>query len=140
MKLQFDVKTILIVVFLGLFLTFASLWYFMGSPSQRKEIKKLKQEYEKVEAEKKQNQAEILRWKSTYDSLVKLDITLSKAVIELEKQLDDAIKNANYSKGELDKIKNKINETRKKIEDLKKNPINRENEDLLNSLKNKTKI
>lgn len=97
----------------------------------------------------RQNQA----MESTRDSLKQANFMIKSQFDVLQKSVDDRdirIKNlylkidsvkreANTYKKSAEKAEKNLAETNKKIEDLKKNPIKRNDEDLIKSLKNKLK-
>ena len=81
---------------------------------------------------------EIDSLKVEYINLQKKDSIQTVNIAKRDLQIATLISNSKKSKAELDKIKAEMEETRKKIADLKAHPINREGDDLINSLKIKT--
>jgi len=63
----------------------------------------------------------------------------SDSIVALQALLDIAKKDAAKYKGRADKFSKDLVETNKKIEYLRKNPIKRDDDDLIDSLKNKLK-
>ena len=63
---------------------------------------------------------------------------LQQKIDRLEIEIFQSKQNANRSQGELNRLRQKLAETRRRIKDLKDNPPNRTGDDLLNSIKIKT--
>jgi hypothetical protein len=133
-----NIKDILIVILLGLALIFAWTTFFGGDSLYKHKVKELEADNKKLQNERKLIDAKILNIQARFDSLCvedkKLQGIISAKDIEIEKNKKSAAK----SKAELDVIRKNLEDTRKQIEEAKKNPPNREGQDLINSLKIKT--
>ncbi len=136
---KFDIKSILILVLLGFSLVFFYKWYFSGLDGYKKEIKRLHSE-NKILQNKRDSVSLIIKGLEIdfvklqkQDSLLKIKIQNSENDVRLAKD------KANKSKSELDNLRKDLDNTKKQIEELQKNPLNRTGDDLLNSLKIKTK-
>ena len=136
--MKLDKKSIIILVLLGVSVIFFGLWYFNGDDTKNK-IKEL---------ESKNRQIEITR--DSLDNVnksLKLDFDKIQIVInDREEFIKQIEKNLSKVKLELDNANIKVkdgqkalSETKKKIEQLKRNPINRTDDSLINSLKEKLK-
>jgi len=137
MKINFDPKTwlILVVSAIAIFLLF---FYFYDSSGHKRLIKnleqradeleekrdQLKQEVEFYKLEAKQDSIEAAKYQFKIDSINKV-IALKDIQIQI-------------LRGDLQVQKDKKKETEKKIENLTKNPIKREGDLLIESLKEKT--
>ncbi len=136
--MKFDIKTIIILVLLGISLLFGYKWFFSNDPSLKKRLKEIESEYNTLEEKKKDADKRIKELENEFIVLQKKDKELQDKVVKLESDIKIAEQNAANSKNNLDKMKKELEETKHKIEDFKKNPPNRTGDDLLNSLKNKT--
>lgn len=134
--MKLDIKSILILVLFGFGIVFFALWYFKGDDSKKK-VKEL---------EKKVNQIQ-----TTRDSLTNINKTLKIAFTDAQVIIIERDNQIKKIESDLVKVKQDLNdayakvkagqkaldETKKKIDELKKNPIKREDDVLLNSLKEK---
>jgi len=136
--MKFDIKTIIILVLLGVSLLFGYKWFFSGDSSLKKRLKEIEAEYNALEEKKKASDKRIKDLEIEFIELEKKDKSLQEKVVKLESEIKIAEQNAANSKNNLDKMKKDLEETKHKIEEFKKNPPNRTGDDLLNSLKNKT--
>ena len=137
MKINFDPKTWLILVVSGIAI-FLLFFYFYDSSGHKRLIKnleeraedleekreQLKQEVEFYKLEAKQDSIEAAKYQFKIDSITKV-IALKDIQIQI-------------LRGDLQVQKDKKKETEKKIENLTKNPIKREGDLLIESLKEKT--
>lgn len=138
MKINLDIKTILILVLLIISLFFGYKWYFSGNNSQKDEINKLEANLVELQNKLKLADNEILNWENKYNILHTYDIKLESQYAELKKQTEKAEIDAEKAKADLNVIKKEIEITKNKINELKKNQANRNCEDLIISIKNKT--
>lgn len=134
-----DIKSILILFFLVISLFFGYKWFYGGNAESKKRIKELEKEYRDLEKQKKENEKSILFWKNRFDSLQVEGNRLQEELELLEKKTQEAEANAEKSKSTLDRLRKELAETREKIDSIKKDPPVKSEEDLLQSLKNKTK-
>jgi chromosome segregation ATPase len=137
--MKLDIKSILILVLLGLTILFGFKWFFSGDGSSKERVKQLEQEFKNLESQKKSVDLEIINWKEKLDSLIQLDIKLQDELSKQEAKTKIAEIEANKSKVNLAKLKRDLEETQRKIDDFKNNPPNRTGDALLESLKNKVK-
>lgn len=137
--MKIDLKSILILIFLGVSILFAYKWYFSNDIVSKERVKQLEKEFKYLEEQKKIVDSEITSLKLKFYELKKIDDKLKLELIEQEKLTKHAELEAKKSKSNLDKVKKDLEETRKKIENIKRNPPNRIGDALLESLKNKTK-
>lgn len=137
--MKLDFKSILILILLGLTLIFGYKWYFTDNSDYKNQIKELKEKYQLLENEKKENNLIIQKYKIELDSIMVQDSLNVIKISELESKVFEAEKQAEKSKKKFNELQKKLEETRKRIEEFKKTPPNRTGDDLLNSIKNKTK-
>jgi flagellar basal body-associated protein FliL len=137
--MKLDIKSIIILVLLGLTLLFGYKWFFGGNKESKQRVKQLEQEFKQLESQKKLVDLEIATWKAKSDSLIKIDIKLQEDLARQEAETKKAEIESQKSKANLDKLKKDIIEIQNKIKEFKKNPPNRTGDELLESLKNKTK-
>lgn len=136
---KLDFKTILIIILLLLTTFFGLKWYLQRDNGSKEVINQLELRLEKLEKEKKLVDKEIVLWRNKFDSLNVKSIKLEKDLYEQSEKTRLAELNANKSMQSLNKLRILIEETKKKIQDLRNNPTNRTGDDLLESIKNKTK-
>jgi hypothetical protein len=135
---KLNIKDIALLVFATLAIFFFITNVFTSN-SNRKQIKQLRQENKSIEAERKKLFIENVKLKTEADALIQsindyqkdidsINVLLTKNKIELQNAL-----------GRLKKGKEQLERTRKEIEKLENNPIKRTGNELLNSIKEKTK-
>lgn len=137
--MKIDFKSILVLILLAFALFFGYKWYFTDTSDYKNKLKELQEEYQLLEESKKENNLLIEKYKIELDSIMVQDSLNQVRISQLESKVFDAEKNAAKSKKEFDKLQKQLEETRRNIEDLKKTPTNRTGDDLLESIKNKTK-
>ena len=137
--MKVDIKKILILALIIFSIISGYKWFIGGDNVSKERVKQLDEEFKKLEIKKDSLTKSINKWKAKFDSLSVRDEELSKINAKLEIDVKKAESDANTSKVNLDKLKGDISNTKNKIEDLKKNPTKRTGDDLLNSIKNKTK-
>jgi chromosome segregation ATPase len=136
--MKLDIKSITIGILFLISLTLATLWYF-SSDGYKKEVRKLKAENRKIEGERK----------SIMNDYVILKSELDRKMVEIEtlKSRGDSLngeilkKEIEIQKGleEISKVRAKWIRNKKEVDKLKNNPIRREGNDLLESIRQKTK-
>ena len=136
--MKLDIKSVVILVLLGVSIIFFGLWYFKGDDTKNK-IKELESKNRQIEVTRDSLDNVNKSLKLDFDKIQivisgrelyfkKLETDLSKVKLDLS--------NANIKVKEVQKA---LSETKKKIEELKNNPINRTDDSLINSLKEKLK-
>lgn len=137
--MKLDFKSILILIFLGFSLFFGYNWYFKGDDGIKEQLNQLQERYDEIEKEKKESNKRLEDNAFVIDSLMLVDSLNNEKIALLEFNVREAEDKANESAGKLSKVQKELLATRQKIKELKENPPNRTGEDLLNSIKNKTK-
>jgi chromosome segregation ATPase len=133
-----NIKDILIIVLLGLALIFAWTTFFGGDSLYKHKVKELEADNKRLQEERKTIDAKILVIQARFDSLSVEDKKLQGVIASKDAEIEINKKSAARSKSELDAMRKDLEKTRKQIEQAKKNPPNREGQDLINSLKIKT--
>ena len=137
--MNLDIKSILILVLLGFTLIFGYKWYFSGDDASEEKLNQLQEQYDEIEKEKQESNKRLNDNAIIIDSLMVADSLNTERIALLEFNVGEAEDKAEESAGKLSEMQKQLADTRKKIEELKKNPPNRTGDDLLNSIKNKTK-
>jgi len=137
--MKLDIKSILILILLGFTLIFGYKWYFSGDDGIKEELKQLQEQYDQIEKEKQESTKRLDANAIVIDSLLNIDSLNTEKIALLEFNVREAEDKANESAGKLSAVQKELAATRKKIKELKENPANRTGDDLLNSIKNKTK-
>jgi chromosome segregation ATPase len=133
-----NIKDALIIVLLGLALIFAWTTFFGGDSLYKHKVKELEADNRRLQEERKTIDAKILVIQARFDSLSVEDKKLQGVIASKDAEIEINKKSASRSKAELDAMRKGLEKTRKQIEQAKKNPPNREGQDLINSLKIKT--
>jgi septal ring factor EnvC (AmiA/AmiB activator) len=136
--MKLDVKWIAILVLTGFCILFFGMWYFKGSDAKDR-IKQLEAENAKIE--KVRDSLDIANKKLSidFDSIQKSINDRDNKIRDIEEKLAKTKKDLDIANSKISGYKKDLAETKKKIDELKKNPIKRNEEDLLNSLKEKLK-
>lgn len=137
--MKLDIKSILILILLGFTLIFGYKWYFSGDGEIEEKLNQLQEQYDAIELEKQKSNKRLEDNALVIDSLMLADSLNNEKIALLEFNVREAEDEANESAGKLSKMKKELADTRRKIKELKENPPNRTGDDLLNSIKNKTK-
>lgn len=136
--MKLDIKSWLIIILLGAFLIFFGLWYF-GNTDYKNRNKILESENKKIEMSRDSLKRANEVLETSFTSSQKDIDNLKSRQKQIETDLEKARQYSSYLNTQLGKQQKDLDDTKKKIEDLKKNPLKRENNDLINSLKEKLK-
>lgn len=136
--MKLDLKSILILVLLLTTLIFGYKWFYSNSSASNERVKQLELEFKELEKKKLANNLEIDSLKNAFNLLKLEDARLKEERVKLENEARLAEITAAQSKEKLAKLRAELAETRRKIEEFKKNPPNRTGDILIQSLKNKT--
>ena len=137
--MKLDIKSILILILLGFTLIFGYKWYFSTDGEIGEKLDQLQERYDEIELKKQESNKRLEDNSFIIDSLMLVDSLNGEKIALLEFNIREAEDKATESADNLSRRKRELADTRKKIEELKKNPPNRTGDDLLNSIKNKTK-
>ena len=122
------------------------IWYFGGLgifdrfDQSKERVKQLESDYKKLEEEKKIAMETIAIWQDLYKKIDEKDKRMEKEIILAKTDARIARANAEKAKLELLEIKNNMSETRKEIEELKKNTKILTDDELLNDLIKNTEV
>ena len=136
--MKLDLKSILILVLLLTTLIFGYKWFYSNDSASKERVKQLELEFKELEKKKLANNLEIDSLKNAFNLLKLEDARLKEELVKLENEARLAEITAAQSKEKLAKLRAELAETRRKIEEFKKNPPNRTGDVLIQSLKNKT--
>lgn len=137
--MKFDIKNTIILILLIVAIFFGYRWFIESDSGSKERVKQLEKDFAEMEIKKKLTDLEINKWKSKFDTLQKEGDILKQENDKLESDTKKAEADAIKAKSNLDKLRLEMIKTKNKIEQLKKNPIRRTGDDLLQSIKNKTK-
>ena len=138
MSVKIDLKTGIILLLLSFCVVFFSMWYLKSDGREsKKELKRLELEFNKIQKTRDSLKLVNLDLKEDFDKLQKKIDSREKSIQSLQYQLSLSQSEVQSSKLELIDLKKDLEKTKKKIVDLKKNPIKREDENLIESLKQK---
>jgi hypothetical protein len=115
------------------------MWFWKRDDVAKNNIKQLKNEMKELESQKVIIEKNIEIWHFKFDSLEIISSDLYNKNLKLEQMVLKAEENARKSKSELIKVKSRVDIKKGKIEEFKRNPSDRTGDDLLKSIKNKTK-
>lgn len=136
--MKLDLKSIAVII-LSIFVILFAGAYFLGGSNHKKEIKELEKENIEIENQKKLIDKEI---SSLKDSFKVKELRL-KSLEESESILKERIKEKDIeiekSKRDLENSKMELIKTKKLIENLEKNPNYKNGDNLINSIREKTK-
>jgi chromosome segregation ATPase len=137
--MKIDIKTIIIGLLLVFSIIFFWKWYTNGDSTYKKELDALARENKSLQDKRDSLYKERLQLENELKIIQTKSFELEREISNLEKEVEEQKRNSKKSRIELDKLRAELEETKKKIEELKTNPPNRTGDDLLNSLRNKTK-
>jgi len=134
-----DIKNWIIFILLGLTLIFGYITLTKDDSDYKRKVEILKEDNTRLLNENSKIDGRIDSLRVEYINLQKKDSLLNIEISKRDIQIANALASSKKSKEELEKIKANIAETQRKIKELKANPFKRTGDDLLNSLKLKTK-
>jgi chromosome segregation ATPase len=135
---KIETQNVIIVVLFLVVLLLGWATFFQGDSAYKERVKQLEKENRELQAERAEMDAEIARRKAAFDSLSTIDLQLQAELSALEAETRLLREQAERSLSDMDAVRKRIAEARKKISELKKSPANRKDADLINSLKLKT--
>lgn len=137
MKLNLDLKSIIILVLLGVSIVFFGMWFFRGSDKDK--VRDMENQIKLI-----QNQRDSLK---NVNNILAIDfLKIQKEINDrdslikmIEIKLSDAEKRLNSANSKLSDTEKRLKRSKKMVEELEKTPIKRDGDDLINSLKEKLK-
>ncbi len=137
--MKYDIKMIIIIILLLTSVLFGLNWYLSGDDVSKERVKKLEQDYKKLEEEKKLIDKNILYWKEKFNNSDIKDKKLQNEINKIKSDVKLAKDNADKSKKELDIIKGNARKVIEEIEEFKRNPKVLTDDELLEELTKKTR-
>ena len=137
-----NIRNLLIVVVIAVFGAFGYKW-FGGYGSKfgdsEKRVKELEAQFKQLQQDKIESDAKITGWQNKFDSIENREAALKTKINSLANQTLLAESKAAESKSQLDDIRNSAAKTRESIHTIRRTPVNRQGEELIQSLKTKLK-
>lgn len=133
-----NIKDALIIGLLIMTIIFGYFTFFQSDPLYKQKVKELEADNKRLQEERRAIDARLAQTQRRIDSLTVIENQLNAIISSKDEEIERNKRKATASRAELDKIKSELEKVRKQIEDAKKNPPNREGQDLINSLKIKT--
>jgi uncharacterized protein (DUF3084 family) len=139
MSIQFDSKSILIIFFLFLSLFFGYKWYFTSGDKKeyRNKVDQLVTDNKKIIEVRDSLKISFLDLQKKYNLIVETDSLLSQEVIDLRRKVIFSKNKADATMKELERLKSNLEIVNNKIKELENNIIEKTDEQLIESLKNK---
>ncbi len=137
--MKIDIKSIIITLLLVASLFLYYKWHNSENSNYEQELNKLKQENLLIHKKRDSLLSERSILQSDLNLIKNENQRLQLVSEKLEKESLEYRNRANKTKHELDNLRSQLEETHRKIEELKHNPPNRSDDNLLNSLRSKTK-
>lgn len=138
MNFKLSIQNIVTGLLLVFCILFFSMWFLKGT-GYKKEYKKLEQEFERIQKVRDSLKLVNIKLKSDFDKR-EIEIKKRDSLIRIvEKELAKTKSELKLAKKDVSKWQSDYQQTKKKIENLKKDPIKREDEDLIESLSEKLK-
>jgi len=134
-----NLKDIALVLFAVLAIIFASTTFFRGSSKYKYQIEELRKDNKRLQSQRDSIVKAGEAIQHRIDSLTAIETRLNGIIADKDVEIAKAKSNAQKSKAELDAMRTNLEKIRKQIEEAEKKPANREGEDLINSLKIKTR-
>lgn len=135
-KVKIDFKIILIIILLITTTIFGYKWFFQSDDLIEYKLKQLKDENEQLQKNIDSLTLNIEKYNNEYIEFTKKRDSLNKVIKESEIEIEKAKSKAEKSLKELNKIRKDFSEIQNKIKELEKSPMKREDDDLINSIKN----
>lgn len=136
--MKLDVKWVVILILTGACILFFGMWFFKGSDIKER-IRTLEKENQRIEKCRDSLELANKMLSVEFNKIQRSIEDRDKKIKDIEDQLLKTKRELDAANAKVSGYKKDLAETKKKIEDLKKNPIKREDEDLLRSLKEKLK-
>ena len=134
--MRLDIKSIALLVLTSACILFFGMWFFKGSDYKDK-IKALEIENKKIESVRDSLKLANASLKLDFDKKQSEISKRDQKIKLIEFEIEKAKKDLKVATAQVEADKRSLKETKDKIEKLKKDPIKREGDELLNSLKEK---
>lgn len=134
-----DKKNVMLAILMVVCIVLAYLAFTKDGGEYKQQLKDLAQKNAEIEKQRKTIDSTLSVLKLQYDSLKQQEAVLVATIENQDAEIEKRKKIAAQSQAELDSIKKELANTREAIKKAKANPPNRTGDDLLNSLKIKTR-
>ena len=134
--MRLDIKTIALLVLTGACIWFFGMWFFKGSDYKDK-IKELENENKKIELVRDSLKAVNASLKLDFDKKQSEIDKRDKKIKLIEDEILKTKKDLQKANTQVEEDKRSLKETKDKISKLKNDPIKREDNELIKSLKEK---
>jgi hypothetical protein len=134
-----NIKDIVIFVLLLGCLFFGYRSFFSSDNLYKYKVEELRKQNDSLFIEKSIIDEILIKLSMEFDSLKIIEENLIEEINQRDIDIERSKNKADQSRKELDKYRKEIEETKRKIEWMKENPANRTGENLINSLKSKSK-
>ena len=138
MKINLDIKSILILILFGVSILFFGMWFFRGS-DMKNQVKNLENQVKQIEVYRDSLKNANRLLEIDFNRIQNDIIDKDSKIKEIESKLIKIKQELMSANGKVLENQKRLDEIKKKISDLEKNPINRIDQDLINSLKEKLK-
>jgi septation ring formation regulator EzrA len=134
--MRLDIKSIALLVLTSACILFFGMWFFKGSDYKDK-IKALEIENKKIESVRDSLKLANASLKLDFDKKQSEISKRDQKIKLIEFEIEKAKKDLKVATAQVEADKRSLKETKDKIEKLKKEPIKREDDELIKSLKEK---
>lgn len=131
-----DLKSMIILFFVIISVLFFSLWYLKGT-GYKKEFKLLEKNFVKLQKTRDSLTKVNKSLERNFDRTQKLILIRDKKILQVEEELGRSKIELLKASDELKRNEGSREQNKREIQNLKNNPLKREDQELINSLKEK---
>lgn len=131
-----DLKSMIILFFVIISVLFFSLWYLKGT-GYKKEFKLLEKNFVKLQKTRDSLTKVNKSLERNFDRTQKLILIRDKKILQVEEELGRSKIELLKASDELKRNERSREQNKREIQNLKNNPLKREDQELINSLKEK---
>lgn len=131
-----DLKSMIILFFVIISVLFFSLWYLKGT-GYKKEFKLLEKNFVKLQKTRDSLTRVNKALETNFDKTQKLILIRDKKILQVEEELGRSKIELIKAGDELKRNERSREQNKRSIQNLKNNPLKREDQELINSLKEK---
>jgi len=134
--MKLDINTIIMIGLIVICVFFGSMWFLQGT-GYKKKLKESNKRIEQIEKVRDSLKLENMKLEKTFNGLQNQIKDRDKKIKQVEKELIASKLALKLAQEELERNKKTYDESKKRIKRLKENPIKREGNQLIQSLKDK---
>jgi len=134
--MKLDINTIMMIALIVLCVFFGSMWFLQGS-GYKKKIKESQKRIEQIEKVRDSLKLVNVQLEKRFDGLQNQIKERDKKIKQVEKELLASKLALKLAQEELERNKKTYDESKKRIKKLRENPVKREGDQLIESLKDK---